>query len=428
MSVWSRVKKWIGSGASPPPSPNAPLAEPAPVRAPIHPGRTSIGTMPAVPGAAGMLERATLAEGKDMPESEVLLAIESLQREGREALALRLGRRALALRERAHKLASRLAHIAIDRDEHDVAYEILAERVRDSEADLPLLMLWGDVLTRRGDTREALLAYERVLARSIDYPGAKERIAALGAARGSASRVDATLLADGALARGRYRIEQEVGRGGAGSVYLATDIRTERNVALKVYHGRGPIERERLLAEARIAVALRSPSVVRVFDVDDSAMTIAMEWLESGSLKARLDDEEFSVDDALHIARGLVGAVRHVHKEGYVHRDIKPSNVLLRGKDEIVLTDFGLARRFGDATPGGVGAQEGTLAYMAPEQRAGAAADPCADVHALGATIREVFARARGKVPESVLAVSIACLRSAPETRPTLDELDAALR
>lgn len=384
--------------------------------------------MRAVPGAAYLLERAGTQEGRDTPVSELLLAIGALQQEGREALSLRLGRAALLVRERAPQLALRLAQIAVDRDELDVASEIVESEAAHDDADLAVLMLRADLLARRGDEKEALSTYERVLARSIDYPGARERLGRLQSGSRSSSRADATLLADGALAKGRYRIESELGRGGAGTIYLASDVRTDRRVALKVYHGRGPIERQRLIAEARTAVALRHPSIVRVLDVDDSSMTLTMEWLAAGSLKARLDDEEFSVDDAKAIAAGLVSALRHVHAAGFVHRDLKPSNVLLREDGSVVLTDFGLARRVGDVGTKGGPSQEGTLAYMAPEQRAGAAPTTAADVHALGATLRDVFARARGTVPAAVLLVSTACLRPTPEARPTLDEIDAALK
>jgi len=103
----------------------------------------------------------------------------------------------------------------------------------------------------------------------------------------------------------------------------------------------------------------------------------------------------------------------------------------VRADDSVVLTDFGLSRRAG-ALPGAAGSAEaggeGTLAYMPPEQRAGAAADPAADVHALGATMRELLSQASGAVPPELLTLALSCTARDPSARPTLDALRDALR
>lgn len=413
MSLWERMRRLLGQ---------APLPKVAqqPVVV-IDPGRTSIATMPAVRGADAVLERAGGPNGIAVTLEEIFVALDALLAQGRAAHALRLGRRALLLRETDSRLALRLAQIAADRGDDDVAAELLAKLTAVDDASVDALMLWGDVLERKNDRVGALAAYERVLARAIDFPRAKERVARLRENDAPSRRADATLLADGALTRGRYRLVRELGRGGAGTVYLADDVHTGRRIALKVYSARGRVQKERLVSEAATAAKLEHAGVVRVLDIDEELMAIAMEWLPSGSVKDLLAEGGLPLARAVGILRSTVSALQFVHASGIVHRDLKPSNLLLRTDDTVVLTDFGLARKIGEtptALANDVG--EGTLAYMAPEQRTAAPAQASADVHALGATMREVLAQVSGVIPPPLLAISSACLRTDPAARPTL--------
>jgi serine/threonine protein kinase len=232
-------------------------------------------------------------------------------------------------------------------------------------------------------------------------------------------------MTDGALARGRYRVSRELGRGGAGTVFAARDQRLGRLVALKVYHRRGRAERERLLAEARTPALLEHPGVVRVFDLDLELAAIAMEWVRGGSVRSELGKGAVPIERVQRWLFTAVDALAFVHGAGYVHRDIKPSNFLLREDDRVVLTDFGLACRAGESPTEAAG--QGTLAYMAPEQRSNDPARPAADVFSLGTTMRELLGQASGDIPSGWVELSVACMRQRPSDRPTLAALRDAL-
>lgn len=194
------------------------------------------------------------------------------------------------------------------------------------------------------------------------------------------------LAGDGALARGRYRIVRELGRGGAGTVFAAEDVQTTRTVALKIYHSvRSRPERERLLAEARVAASIEHPGVVRILDLDETLGSIAMELLARGSVKSVVA-EQSSPERLFGLARSFAEALAFVHAAGVVHRDLKPSNLLLRDDGRVVVTDFGVARRAGEVPP----EAEGTLAYMAPEQREAKPVSPRADVFSMGRILLEL--------------------------------------
>jgi len=225
------------------------------------------------------------------------------------------------------------------------------------------------------------------------------------------------------LAPARYRVEAEVGRGGAGTVFVAVDLRLGRRVALKVYHRRGGILDPRLRAEAATAAGLEHPGVVRILDLDEALGAIAMEWIEGGALRARIAAADATVAEACRWAASAAEALAFVHARGVVHRDLKPSNILLRGDGRAVLTDFGLALPVGQepATAGIVG--QGTLRYMPPEQRDGRPADPASDVYALGVTLGELWAAVGEGVPEKARELTASCTRSDPTARPRLEDL-----
>ena len=171
---------------------------------------------------------------------------------------------------------------------------------------------------------------------------------------------------------------REVARGGAGVVYEAEDRELGRRVALKMYH-RPDRDRPQLLHEARVAVALAGSGLVRVFDVDPEQGWLAMEWAPLGALRARLSDPIEAW------APPLAKALSRVHAAGWVHLDVKPANVLFRAPAEPILSDFGTARRRGEASP------PGSLGFVAPERLAGRASDPRDDVYGFGRILQEAF-------------------------------------
>lgn len=408
MSWWKRM---LGRGEpaveppdDPPPEPAAPEPErPAP---------------PADPAQA--LERMAEAPSESpLDEAQVMGLIERMRDVGREARAIDLARRVLAHHPRARAVHQRVAEILASRGDDDGADELLAPFVDAPDAPLDLTMLAAEIAERRRDETRALALYERVVARDLDYPRARARVRRLREGERHARDAGATLMADGALTRGRYRVERELGRGGAGTVFLAHDLSLGRKVALKVYHRRGRVERERLLVEARTPARLEHPGVVRIFDLDESLAAIAMERVLGGSVRREMEKGAVTVERIRRWFHTAADALAHVHERGYVHRDFKPSNMLLRHDERVVLTDFGVACEAGWAPARGAAMAEGTLAYMAPEHRAGAPAHPAMDLYAVGVALKEVLEHASGAPPPVMVECAAACVRKDPSQRPT---------
>jgi serine/threonine-protein kinase len=278
--------------------------------------------------------------------------------------------------------------------------DILASRGDDQGAlrllkdvsSTPGLILAADLHAASGAYPRAVGTIERVLARDIDAPGARERhrrwSAVLGYARLPARRLDeATVVAPQATSA-PFRLLREVARGGAGTVYEAEDELLGRRVAFKLYHGRGK-DRAALEREARTAVALAGPGVLRVLDADPAQGWVALEWIARGSVRDVLRTGD--LDSLVPIgrwARPLARALARIHGEGLVHADVKPANVLLRRPNDPVLGDFGIARRAGSPSEGG-----GSAGYLSPERLAGRPTDPRDDVYGYGRILEDVIHR-----------------------------------
>ena len=214
----------------------------------------------------------------------------------------------------------------------------------------------------------------------------------------------------------RYRIEREIGQGGMATVYLASDIRHDRQVAVKVLRPdlSASIGSERFLQEIRIAARLGHPHILPLHDSGDAdgLLYYVMPYISGESLRQRLTREgELPVGDTLRILRDIADALAYAHQHGVVHRDIKPENILLSGRHALV-ADFGVAKAVSEATGRSnlttAGVALGTPAYMAPEQ---AVADPHvdhrADIYALGVVGYEMCAGEppfTGHSPQQVLA------------------------
>jgi hypothetical protein len=263
----------------------------------------------------------------------------------------------------------------VDRGEPAAAAVALA-RARST----PALMVRADLL-ERADLPAALALVEQVLARDIDWPGARERharwCAALGRARSSDAR-DVPAGIDAVAPEVPFRLLREAGRGGSAAVYEAEDRELLRRVALKVYH-RPERDRAKLLHEARVGVAVAGEGVVPVLDVDPRRGWLAMQWAPLGALAAHR--RSAGMGWALPLARALA----RVHDAGWVHHDLKPANVLLRAPDSPMLGDFGTARRRGDPSP------PGSPGYVSPERLAGRASHPGDDVYGFGRVLTEVL-------------------------------------
>ena len=191
---------------------------------------------------------------------------------------------------------------------------------------------------------------------------------------------------------GGYTLESLLGRGGMGSVYLATHDRLGRRVALKVIAPELAHDddfRARFLREARLAASLDHPHVVPVYDVDevDGVLFIAMRYVRGSTLQQLLRDSgPLSVAETGRIVGQVASALDAAHAAGLVHRDVKPANVLLAEPDgHVYLGDFGLAKPMCSASTTRTGFFLGTADYSAPEQIEGRPLDARADVYSLGA-------------------------------------------
>jgi tRNA A-37 threonylcarbamoyl transferase component Bud32 len=296
----------------------------------------------------------------------------------------------------------------VDRGEPGVAVAALA-RARSTAA----LMMRADLLERGGDLPAALALVEQVLARDIDWPGARERHArwreALGREPSSEPR-DASV---GVAAIGLevpFRLLREAGRGGSAAVYEAEDRELQRRVALKIYH-RPERDRAKLLHEARVGVAVAGEGIVPVLDVDPRRGWLAMQWAPLGALAVQRRSA------GTGWVRPLARALARVHGAGWVHHDLKPANVLLRAPDAPMLGDFGTARRRGEPSP------PGSPGYVSPERLAGRASDPADDVFGFGRVLAEVLdARiADGQAPgedDSVWRALAAVCTASGDARP----------
>ncbi len=353
-----------------------------------------------------------------LDEEEVLGLIERLRAAGREARAIDLARRVLSHHPTLRAIHQRVAEIQTSRGDDEAADELISPFVDEADAPLDLLMLAAEIAERRADRTRALAFYERVVARDLDYPRARARVRRLREGERHARDLGATLMADGALTRGRYRVERELGRGGAGTVFLAADLALGRQVALKVYHRRGRAERSRLLNEARVPAQLEHPGVVRIFDLDEGLAAISMERVLGGSVRREIERGTPSIERIVWWFHTAADALAHVHERGFVHRDFKPSNMLLRGDERVVLTDFGVACEAGWVSPSGSAMAEGTLAYMSPEHRAAAPARAAMDVFALGVALRELIDGAQARAPAFLTECASACVRRDPGQRP----------
>ncbi len=184
-----------------------------------------------------------------------------------------------------------------------------------------------------------------------------------------------------------------------GQVWLATDERLERSVAVKIVLPDSTDVQlgERLEREARAAAAIQHTNVVRVFDyLDDSGRTlIVMEYVEGETLTDRLErDGALSIEDSLDLAAQICDGLSAAHRRGLVHRDLKPSNVMVTEDGLAKVLDFGIAKRTGrnERNLTMTGAVIGTPRYMAPEQLRGEELDARVDIHAVGLLLYEMIA------------------------------------
>jgi hypothetical protein len=276
---------------------------------------------------------------------------------------------------------------------------------------------------------------------------------------------DDAALEEGTLV-GHYKIGREIGRGAMGRVYLATDTRLGRQVALKALapHLTGDAShRERLRREARAAAALTHSGICTVYALEevDGQLFIASELVDGHTLRVEMArGHRPTPDEIASTARDLADALASAHAKGITHRDFKPENVMRHSDGRLKILDFGLARMepaYADAAAARAtvaGALVGTPAYMSPEQLNGQPADARSDVFAYGVVLYEyasgmhpfhastplgLAARVleseadpiatRSHVPPAVAVVVDRCLQKSPASRfPSAGDIVSALR
>ncbi|MGH7512616.1 MAG: protein kinase domain-containing protein [Gemmatimonadales bacterium] len=228
----------------------------------------------------------------------------------------------------------------------------------------------------------------------------------------------------------RYRLERELGQGGMATVYLAQDLKHDRQVAIKVLRPElaAVLGRERFLAEIRLTAKLDHPHILALIDSGEvraehadpephsgetprAVLYYVLPYIRGESLRQRLDTEkQLAIDEAVRIARQVASALDYAHRQGVIHRDIKPENILLH-EGEAMLADFGIAlavREAGGERLTGTGLSVGTPQYMSPEQATGERdLTGRSDLFSLGAVVYEMLTGEppfRGRTPQAVVA------------------------
>ncbi|MFE5671412.1 Stk1 family PASTA domain-containing Ser/Thr kinase [Agromyces sp. NPDC056523] len=215
----------------------------------------------------------------------------------------------------------------------------------------------------------------------------------------------------GRLIDGRYQVRSRIARGGMATVYLATDLRLERRVAIKVMHGHLADDntfKTRFVQEARSAARLAHPNVVNVFDQGQDAdmAYLVMEYLPGITLRDLLKDyKRLTPEQTVDILDAVLAGLAAAHKAGIVHRDLKPENVLLADDGRIKLGDFGLARAASANTATGQ-ALLGTIAYLSPELVTRGVADARSDIYALGIMAYEMLTGEQPYVGEAPMQIA----------------------
>src|ERR1035438_2785982 len=237
---------------------------------------------------------------------------------------------------------------------------------------------------------------------------------------GRASLFQTGTIVKAGMQLGPYKIERQIGAGGMGEVYRATDTRLAREVAIKTCRQEFG---ERFQREARAIASLNHGHICSLYDVGPNYLV--MELLEGETLAEKLKRGPLSIERTLLHGGEIADALAAAHAKGVVHRDIKPGNVMLT-KAGVKVLDFGLAKVSHDESLTGSNVVMGTPAYMAPEQREGRPCDARTDIYALGLMLHEMATGKRcvkgetpsvAQLPEKLAHVIERCLALDPEDR-----------
>jgi tetratricopeptide (TPR) repeat protein len=269
---------------------------------------------------------------------------------------------------------------------------------------------------------EARARYEELAAVAPEHEDVQSRLAG----RSAGNPVFPGTVQIGVVLASRYRIEEEIGRGGMGHVYRAMDLELEEPVAIKVVHTQSEEdspEESRLIREVQICRRLTHPNVVRMHDIGrfPGGLFISMELLAGESLAEAIRSAgQLPLERCKAILSEVLAGLREAHSQGVVHRDLKPQNIFLTGDGARVL-DFGIAQgaRF-DTRLTLTGHAMGTPLYMAPEQLRGQEVDERTDLYALGVVAFEMLSGRPPFVGASPTEVALAHVQTPPPDLRTL--------
>ncbi len=202
-----------------------------------------------------------------------------------------------------------------------------------------------------------------------------------------------------------FEIQQKLGQGGMGEVFLAKDTKLDRSVALKILpadFASNANHLHRFAREAKAASALSHSNVAHVYEIgeENGIHFIAMEYISGETLASRMQRKPLSSDEIINISLQAADALQEAHSKGIIHRDLKPSNIMINSRDQVKLVDFGLAKihttdesvssRISTASQTELGAIVGTLPYMSPEQVVGKNVDHRTDYFSLGTVLYQL--------------------------------------
>ncbi len=219
----------------------------------------------------------------------------------------------------------------------------------------------------------------------------------------------------GRLLDKRYRVEAKIARGGMATVYVATDLRLDRRIALKVMpHALADDEEftQRFVREARAAARLTHPNVVAVYDQgeDEGVLFLAMEYVDGRRTLRDVIRERAPLPpgQALAVMAEILRAMAAAHESGIIHRDIKPENVLIGPRKQVKVADFGLARAISSSTSATAtgGVLMGTVSYLPPELVTDGVADARSDVYSLGVLLYELLTGEKPHLGDSPIQVA----------------------
>ena len=228
---------------------------------------------------------------------------------------------------------------------------------------------------------------------------------------GSAVGIVADSIAAGRIEKGRcfgqYEVIGLIGSGGMGEIYLASDTRLNRKVALKVLPTDLDDSKKKLKRfeqEAQVVSALNHPNILTIHDLGtcDEETFIVSEYVEGVTLREKIADGSLTAGESVRIAIQTASALSAAHRSGVIHRDIKPENVMIRPDGVVKVLDFGIAKLMDNAIPFGVSDKSdrtrthpgiilGTVNYMSPEQARGQGLDPRSDIFSFGAVLYEML-------------------------------------